>query len=40
MGVTLDNVHVDGQKPEQAVAEQAEVRIGPRLGASCPGETR
>jgi xylan 1,4-beta-xylosidase len=36
MGVALDNVHVDGQRPEQAVAAQADVRIGPRRGSFVP----
>jgi beta-xylosidase len=40
MGVVLDNVHVDGQRPEQALAAQADVRIGPRRGSFVPrGET-
>jgi xylan 1,4-beta-xylosidase len=40
MGVTLDNVHVDALKPEQAVAEQADVRISPRRGSFVPrGDT-
>ena len=40
MGVTLDNVHVDGQRPEQAVAAHADVRIGPRRGSFVPrGDT-
>ena len=36
MGVVLDNVHVDGQRPEQAVAAHALVRIGPRRGSFVP----
>ena len=40
MGVVLDNVHVDGQRPEQAVAAHADVRIGPRRGSFVPrGDT-
>jgi len=37
IGVSLDNVHVDGQRPEQAVAAHADVRIGPRRGSFVPG---
>ena len=38
--VSLDNVHVDGQRPEQAVAAYADVRIGPRSGSFLPrGDT-
>ena len=36
MGVVLDNVHVDGQRPEQALAAHAELRIGPRRGSFVP----
>ncbi len=40
MGVVLDNVHVDGQRPEQAVAAHADVRVGPRRGSFVPrGDT-
>ncbi len=40
MDVTLDNVHVDGQKPGQAVAEHADVRVSPRRGSFVPrGDT-
>jgi polygalacturonase len=40
IGVLLDNVHVDGQRPEQAVAAHTEVRIGPRRGSYVPrGDT-
>ncbi|HMA45724.1 MAG TPA: glycosyl hydrolase family 28 protein, partial [Frankiaceae bacterium] len=38
--VSLDNVHVDGQRPEQAAAAYADVRIGPRRGGFVPrGDT-
>jgi polygalacturonase len=38
--VSLDNVHVEGQRPEQAAAAHADVRIGPRRGSFLPrGET-
>ncbi|MGE5126402.1 MAG: glycosyl hydrolase family 28 protein, partial [Betaproteobacteria bacterium] len=38
--VSLDNVHVDGQRPEQAAAAHADVRIGPRRGGFVPrGDT-
>ena len=40
IGVVLDNVHVDGQRPEQAVAAHADVRIGPRRGSFVPAATR
>ena len=33
IGVLLDNVHVDGQRPGQATAAHADVRIGPRRGS-------
>jgi polygalacturonase len=36
MGVVLDNVHIDAQRPEQAVAAHADVRIGPRRGSFVP----
>jgi beta-xylosidase/polygalacturonase len=40
IGVSLDNVHVDGQRPGQAVAAHADVRIGPRRGSFVPsGDT-
>jgi len=40
IGVSLDNVHVDGQRLEQAVAAHADVRIGPRRGSFVPsGDT-
>jgi beta-xylosidase len=40
MSVSLDNVHVDGQRPEQALAAHADVRIGPRRGGFVPsGDT-
>ena len=40
IGVVLDNVHVDAQRPEQAAAAHAHVRIGPRRGSFVPrGET-
>jgi polygalacturonase len=34
--VTLDNVSVDGQRPDELSAEHADVRIGPRRGSFLP----
>jgi polygalacturonase len=40
IGVSIDNVHVDGQLPGQAVAAHAEVSLGPRRGSFVPtGDT-
>ena len=36
LGVTLDNVTVDGLRPEEVRAENAEIRIGPRRGNLAP----
>jgi polygalacturonase len=36
IGVTLDNVSVDGQRPDELSAEHADVRIGPRRGSFLP----
>ena len=33
IGVLLDNVHVDGQRPGQKTAAHADVRVGPRRGS-------
>ena len=37
IGVALDNVSVDGQRPGELLAEHADVRIGPRRGSLLPG---
>ena len=36
IGVALDNVSVDGQRPGELRAEHADVRIGPRRGSFLP----